>query len=142
MPELHHTLINTNQLRRFHTQVQDNPYHATEPMNITNQSRNFTACLESQGKNIFLNTWFPTQTYLATFSHIDLTLSQPWNSHQIEFPSKKYYVNEEIEDRDVSSIGTKFHQSIEDDERQIVDEEDIIFNTKRFNQIMVASVQI
>ena len=52
MPELDHTLINPNQLRQFHTQVQENPYHATEPMNITNPIRDFIACLESQGKNI------------------------------------------------------------------------------------------
>ena len=42
----------------------------------------------------------------------------------------------------MSSIDIKFHQSIEDDERQIVDEEDIIFNTQRSNQILVASVRI
>ena len=53
MPELDHTLINPNKLRQFHTQVQDNPDHATEPMNITNPSGDFIACLESQGKNIF-----------------------------------------------------------------------------------------
>ena len=30
IPELDHTLINPNQLRQFHTKVQDNPYHATK----------------------------------------------------------------------------------------------------------------
>ena len=80
-------------------------------MNITNQSGYFTACLESQGTNIFLNTWFPTQTDLAAFPHIELTSRQPRNPHQIEFPSTKYYVKEEIEAQNVSSIGIKFHQS-------------------------------
>ena len=70
MLELDHTLINKNQLRQFHTQVQDNPYHTTEPMSITNPSRYFTACLEFQGTNIFLNTWFPTQTDLPRLPHI------------------------------------------------------------------------
>ena len=42
----------------------------------------------------------------------------------------------------MSSIGIKLHQSIEDDERQIADEEDIIFNTQRFNQRLVDSVRI
>ena len=42
----------------------------------------------------------------------------------------------------MSSIGIKFHQSIEDDERQFADEEDIIFNIQRFNQRLVASVII
>ena len=50
MLELDHTLINPNQLRQLHMQVQDNPYHATEPINIINTSGYFTACLESQGK--------------------------------------------------------------------------------------------
>ena len=43
IPELDHTIINTNQLRQFHMQVQDNIYHATYPMNITNLRRYFTA---------------------------------------------------------------------------------------------------
>ena len=51
-------------------------------------------------------------------------------------------MKEEIEARNVSSIGIKFHQSIEDDERQIAYEEDIIFNTQSFNQRLVDSVQI
>ena len=56
MPELDHTLINPNQLIQFHTQIQDNPYHATEPMNNNNTSRDFTVCLEYQGMDILLNT--------------------------------------------------------------------------------------
>ena len=142
IPELYHTLINTNQLHQFHTQVQDNQYHATEPMNITNPIGDFTACLEYQGENIFLNTWFPNQTDLAALQHIKLTSHQLYNPHQIDFPSTKYYVKEEIEALNVSSIGIKLHQSIEYYERQIVDKEDIIFNTQRFNQRLVASIQI
>ena len=98
--------------------------------------------MESQDTNIFLDTWFPIQIDLVTFPHIKLTSRQPWNPHQIEFPSTKYYAKEEIEGQNVSNIGIKFHQSIEDHERQITDEEGIIFNTQRFNQILVASVQI
>ena len=44
--------------------------------------------------------------------------------------------------RSVSSIGTKFHQSTEYDERQIADEDDIISNTQRLKHRLVASVQI
>ena len=54
--ELDHNLINTNQFRQLHTQVQNNLYHATETMSISNLSGYFTACLEYQGINIFLNT--------------------------------------------------------------------------------------
>ena len=89
-----------------------------------------------------MNTWFSTKIDLATLPHIKLTSLQPWNPHQIEFPSTKYYVKEEIQVQNVSSIGIKFHQSIEDYEHKILDEEDIIFNTQRFNQRLVASFQI
>ena len=136
------TLINPNQLHLFHTQVQYNPYHATEPMSITNPSGDFTACLESQGTNIFLNTWFPSQTDLSAFPHIKLTSRQPWNPHQIEFASTKHYRKKDIEAQNVSSIGIKIHQPIEDDKRHIKDEEDIIFNTQRFNHKLVTSVLI
>ena len=71
-----------------------------------------------------------------------MTSRQPWNTHQIEFPSTKYYVKEEIEAQNGSSIGIEFHQSIEYYKRKIVDEEDIIFNIQRFNQRLVDSVQI
>ena len=121
IPELDHTLINTNQLCQFHTQVQDNPYHATEPMNVTNPSGYFTACLEYQGTNIFFNTWFTTEIDLAAWPHIKLTSHQPCNTHQIEFPSKKHYVKEEIEAQNVSSIGIKIHQPTENDEHQIAE---------------------
>ena len=50
MRELDHTLINYKQLCWFHTQVQDNLYHAIEAMNITNPSGDFTVCLKSQGE--------------------------------------------------------------------------------------------
>ena len=60
MPKLSHNLINPNQLRHFQTQVQDNPY-ATDPMIIIGPDGNFIACLESEGNNMFLNTWSPTQ---------------------------------------------------------------------------------
>ena len=142
MTELDYTLINPNHLSQFHTQVQYNTYHATEPMNITNPRGYFTACLESQGTNIFLKTWFPTHTGLSTFPNIELTSHQPWNPHQIELPSTKYYAKEVIQAQNLSIIVIKAHQSIEDDERQITDEEDIILNTQRFNQILVARVQI
>ena len=50
--DMDHKLINPNQLRHFDTEVQDNPYHATDPMSITSPNGEFMACLQSQGKNI------------------------------------------------------------------------------------------
>ena len=51
-------------------------------------------------------------------------------------------MKEEIEAQNLSIIGIIFHQSIEYDERQIEDDKDMIFNTQRFNQRLVDSVQI
>ena len=143
MPELSHTLINPNQLRHFHTQVQDNPY-AKEPMSIISPDGEFVACLESEGTNIFLNTWSPTQTDLASFPHITLTSQQPWDPHKVAFPATKYYVKEEMESRNVSSMACQFTQSIEDDPEvePTVYEEDIIFDTHEFNRSLVASVRV
>ena len=42
----------------------------------------------------------------------------------------------------MSSIGIKFYKSIEYDERKIANEEDIIFNTQCFNQILVVRVRV
>ena len=55
MPELDHTLINTNQLRQFHTQVQENPYHPTEPMIFPIQAEIYTV-LRISGGNIYYST--------------------------------------------------------------------------------------
>ena len=60
MPELSHNLINPNQLCHFQTQVHDNIY-AADPKSIINPDRNYIACLESEGTNIFLNTLSLTQ---------------------------------------------------------------------------------
>ena len=72
MTKLYHTLINTNQLCHFQTQVQDSSY-ATYPMSIISPYGNFIACLESEVTNIFINIWSPTQKDLALLPHIELT---------------------------------------------------------------------
>ena len=142
MPELSHTLINPNQLRHFNTQVQDNPY-ATDPMSIASPNGDFIACLESEGTNIFLNTWSPTQDELASLPHIELTSQQPWEPHKIAFPATKYYVKEEMESRNISGLSMDFRQSLEDPgDTPMVDEEDVIFDTQEFNRRLVASVRV
>ena len=103
-----HTLINPNQLRHFDTEVQDNPYHATDTMSITSPNGEFMACLQSQGTHVFLNTWRPTKTQLSSLPHIVLTSPRKWDPHKIEFPATKYYVQEEIESRNVSQTNVRF----------------------------------
>jgi hypothetical protein len=55
MPELDHSLFNPNQLRHFGTGVQDNPYDEAI-MAITSADKTFTACLDSEGTDIFLKS--------------------------------------------------------------------------------------
>jgi hypothetical protein len=79
LPNLAHSLFNPNQLRHFGTIVQDNPYDSTKPMSITTRDREFTACLQSKGTDIFLTTWVPTQLDLERYPHITLCSCNPWN---------------------------------------------------------------
>ena len=84
-----HTLINTKQLQHFDTEVQDNRYHATNTMSITSPNGELMACLQSQGKNVFINTWQPTKMQLSSLPHIALTSPGKWDPHKIEFPATK-----------------------------------------------------
>ena len=141
MKDMDHTLINPNQLRHFQAQVQDNPYHPTEPMSITSPDGTFVACLQSQGTNIFLETWYPTQEELTTLPHIELTSSREWDPHKITFPATRYSVQEEIESRNVAQTTIEFTGTMET-ERDHGFEEDKIFDTQQFNSRLIASVRI
>ena len=68
--EMQHTLINTNQCRYFGPEIQDNPYDADKPMAISSTDSEFTACLQWEGKIIFLDTWYPSQNKLDVHPHI------------------------------------------------------------------------
>ena len=95
------------------------------------------ACLQSQGKNVFLNTWQPTKTQLSSLPHIVLTSPREWDPHNIEFTAKKYSVQEEIESRNVSQTNVRFSNL---EEQTTVFEEDTLFYTQQFNERLVASV--
>ena len=51
---------------------------------------------------MFLDTWFPKQSDLESYPKIELTSHQHLNPHKIDFPQTKYYVQEEVERRNVS----------------------------------------
>ena len=106
IPKMSHTLI---QLCCVQTQLQNNPY-ATDPISILSPDGNFIACLESEGTNVFLNTWSSTQKYLALLPQIELTSQQPWEPHNISFPAKTYYVKEEMESQNISILTMNFRQ--------------------------------
>ena len=87
---MRHTLINPNQCRHFGAKVQDNPYHENCLVSIEGPNVDFAACLQFIGTVMFLDTWFPTQSDLDSYPHIELTSRQHWNPHKIEFPQKKF----------------------------------------------------
>ena len=45
--EMQHTLINPNQCLNFGAEIQDNPYDADKPMDISSPDSEFTAFLQS-----------------------------------------------------------------------------------------------
>ena len=90
--------------------------------------------LTVSGGNVFLNTWRPAKTQLSSLPHIVLTVPREWEPHKIEFPATKYYVQEEIESRNVSQTNVRFSNL---EEHTTVFEEDTIFDTQQFNGRLV-----
>ena len=87
---------------------------------------------------MFLNTWRPTKTQLSSLPHIVLTSPGKWDPHNIEFPATKYYVQEEIESRNVSQTNVTFSTL---EEQMTIFEENTIFDNQKFNQQLVATVR-
>ena len=73
MPDMRHTLINPNQCQHFGLKIQDNPYHENCLMSIESPDGEFAACLQSIGTVMFLHNWFPAQSDLKLYPHIELT---------------------------------------------------------------------
>ena len=55
--KMQHTLTNPNQCRNFEAEIKDNPYDAKKPMDISSPDSEFTTLSQSEGTNIFLDTW-------------------------------------------------------------------------------------
>ena len=90
-------------------------------MSIESTEREFAACLQSIGTVMFLDTWFPTQSDLESYPHIELTSRQHWSPHKIEFPQTKYSVQEEIEGKNVSKTKICFSMDTPGDTDRPVD---------------------
>ena len=105
MPELEDSLMNPNQLRHFGVEVQDNPYHQ-EPMVIRkdDDEQEFVACLKTEGTNIFIDTWTPSDDDMGTYKHIELTSPKVWNPHEVRFPGLSAADRGEIEEVNVSAV--------------------------------------
>ena len=111
MPQLEHSLFNPNQLRHYGTTVQDNPY-SDDTMRITDPTGTFTACLLSQGTDIFLRTYAPSHDDLLQYPHIVLSSPLPWNPRTITFPCITPVEQEALEARntaEITTVGTPFY---------------------------------
>ena len=105
MPDLGHTLINPNQLRAHGVEVQDNPY-TSEPMLIRTWDEEFSACLQSKGATIFINTWRPSLNDMSLYPKIILSSECEWDPSKIEFPNTPDCEMLEIESRNVAMVNT------------------------------------
>ena len=55
--------------------------------------------------------------------HIELISQQPWEPRKIAFQETRYYVKEDMESQNISSLAMNFRQSLEDPEdTPVVDE--------------------
>ena len=66
----------------------------------------FIACLKSQGKNVYLDAWTPSDRYLNEHKHIFLASPSKWNPNEVVFPGNNPSEVNEIESRNVSMIGS------------------------------------
>eukprot|EP00980_Cylindrotheca_fusiformis_P016084 scaffold4755_cov108-Cylindrotheca_fusiformis.AAC.1 len=109
MPDMENSLMNPNQLREFGITVQDNPYDVNPMVIRKDEDENgngFVACLKSEGTNIFVDTWTPTDRDLEEYRHVVLTASSPWDPHAIDFPASDHYTVNELEGMNVAAVET------------------------------------
>ena len=81
---LHHTLINTNQLRSYRVDVQDNPFAKEDLAIITDD---YIIPLDTQGTTIFFDTRSPTEVELQQLPGVVLTSAIDWDQQKVQFPS-------------------------------------------------------
>ena len=91
------TLVNPNQLRHYGTQVQDNPMSQL-PLAIITEDSAFSMELMMKGTIIYADTHTPSNKELSECPHIILSLSQPWNPHNVNFPKPQLTSQEMMND--------------------------------------------
>ena len=67
----------------------------------------FVACLKSQGTDIYINTWTPTDKDLQEYPQVVLTSPRPWDPYEVKFPGISEVEMSEIEDRNISGVGLR-----------------------------------
>jgi hypothetical protein len=119
MPELKTSLMDPNQLIHYGIEVQDNPYHPTDPMVIRKEDADegdFVACLKSQDTDIYLDTWTPTDMDLEEYPKVIMTSSRQWDPYKVKFPGMSEMEMLELEERNISKINLSFRELENDHE--------------------------
>ena len=77
-----------------------------DPMTLEKDDEDepFVACFESEGLDIFTETWTPTDRDLNECEHIALTSPNEWNPQKVELPGLAQSEVDEIEGCDVSEL--------------------------------------
>ena len=118
---MHHTLINTNQLRHFGLIVKDDTFATDEPMRIEVEDGEFLMPLQSNGTVIYLDSWTPTDDNLRLLPHVTMSSSHSWNTRYVQFPKTYCRMQEELEMRSIASVSTvhgEYSILISDDESE------------------------
>ena len=105
-------------------------------MGITTADHSFTACFQSKGTDISLQTWAPSQSDLERYPHIVLSSSQLWNPRAIKFPGISMLEKEEIEVRNVRAV------KIENFEEECIHEKDMLFDISDLRRSIISSARI
>ena len=101
--------MNLNQLRNYSAEVQDNPFSShLIVVEKSGDDQDFVACLKSEGTNIFIDTWTPTDSDLDEYKHIMMASPIEWNPSKVQFPGTDYNGIHEIESRNVSLVEVDF----------------------------------
>jgi hypothetical protein len=139
MPQMDHSLFNPNQLRHFGTMVQDNQCAGT-PMTITTGDNQLTACLETEGMDVCLNTWAPSDADLRACPHVQLASADTWHPSSGKLPRLSNIEREEIESKNVCGVQTLDEARID---RQLGHElmRDTICNVNSIQEAMISSAR-
>ena len=90
-----HSLVNTNQLQHYGTQVQDNTM-STKLMHIMTEDESFNMELNMSGKIIYNDTHTPSAQELNTCLHIILSSHIEWNPTEVKFKNSSQTFEDEM----------------------------------------------
>ena len=82
-------------------------------MEKDDDDESFVACFKSEGTDIFIETWTPTDRDLNECKHIVLTSPIEWNPHKVEFPGLAQSEVDEIEGYNISELQVERKENVD-----------------------------